>query len=357
MRMPVMNGLRWAAQRLHRRPVPSSLILLYHRVADVQPDPWSLCVTPRHFAEQLEILRQYGRPMQLWQLAQALADGNLPRRSVVVTFDDGYADNLSYAKPILERYEIPATVFLITGHIGHAREFWWDELERLLLQPGTLPEELALRINGRTYQWQLGEAAQYCEEEARHHQHWIAWGEDDPTLRHSLYRALWKLLQPLPQGARRTVLDELLAWGGIEPMSRPTHRSLSLVETCALAHGSLIEVGAHTVTHSLLSTLPRATQRDEVERSKSCLEEILGHPIASFSYPYGQRCDYTQETVAVVRQAGFACACSNFAGLVGRGSDRFQLPRVNVQDCDGEAFARQLSSWFGGQTTSELMRS
>jgi peptidoglycan/xylan/chitin deacetylase (PgdA/CDA1 family) len=348
MRIPAIDGLRLAAQRLRRRYVPSGLILLYHRIADVRPDPWSLCVTPRHFAEQLETLRQYGRPMQLRQLAQALADGNIPRRSVVVTFDDGYADNLYHAKPTLERYEIPTTVFLITGHIGHTREFWWDELERLLLQPGTLPEALALRINGHVYQCQLGEAAQYSEEDVRHHQHWIAWGEDDPTPRHALYRALWKLLQPLPEGARRTVLDELLAWSGAEPVSRPTHRSLSLAETCALAHGDLIEVGAHTVTHSSLSALPMAAQRDEVERSKACLEAVLGHPITSFSYPYGKQCDYTQETVAIVRQAGFACACSNFAGVVGRGTDRFQLPRVNVQDCDGETFARQLLSWFGG---------
>src|SRR4030095_9899601 len=92
MRIPAMNGLRLAAQRLRRRYVPSTLILLYHRIADVQPDPWSLCVTPRHFAEQLETLRQYSRPMQLRQLIRALADGHLPRRSVVITFGDGQAD-------------------------------------------------------------------------------------------------------------------------------------------------------------------------------------------------------------------------------------------------------------------------
>jgi peptidoglycan/xylan/chitin deacetylase (PgdA/CDA1 family) len=348
MRLPAIDGLRLVAQRLRSRYVPSALILLYHRVAEVRPDPWSLCVTPDHFAAQMEILRQYARPMQLRQLPQALADGHLPRRSVVVTFDDGYADNLSLAKPLLERYEIPATVFLITGHIGQAREFWWDELERLLLQPGTLPEALALRINGRAYQWQLGEAAQYSAEEARHHQHWLAWGEGAPTPRHALYGALWKLLQRRPEGARRTVLDALLAWAGAEPVGRPTHRSLSLAETCSLAHGNLIEVGAHTVTHSALAALPVAAQRHEVERSKACLEEVLGQAITSFSYPYGQRCDYTPATVAIVQQAGFACACSNFAGVVGRGTDRFQLPRVNVQDCDGETFARQLSSWFGG---------
>jgi peptidoglycan/xylan/chitin deacetylase (PgdA/CDA1 family) len=80
---------------------------------------------------------------------------------VVITFDDGYADNLHNAKPLLERYDIPATVFVTTGHIGHEREFWGDELDRLLLQPSTLPELLGLSINGSPYQWELGEVAHY----------------------------------------------------------------------------------------------------------------------------------------------------------------------------------------------------
>jgi peptidoglycan/xylan/chitin deacetylase (PgdA/CDA1 family) len=83
---------------------------------------------------------------------------------VVVTFDDGYADNLHHAKPLLERYGIPATVFVTSDYIGQEHEFWGDKLERLLLQPGALPQTLQLQVNGTAYQWSLGEAAYFSEE-------------------------------------------------------------------------------------------------------------------------------------------------------------------------------------------------
>ena len=73
----------------------------------------------------------------------AVSGGDVPSAGVVVTFDDGYADNFHNAKPLLERYEIPATVFVTTGYLQDQREFWWDELERILLQPGTLPRFFA----------------------------------------------------------------------------------------------------------------------------------------------------------------------------------------------------------------------
>jgi peptidoglycan/xylan/chitin deacetylase (PgdA/CDA1 family) len=275
-------------------------------------------------------------------LAQGLQDGELPDRSVVVTFDDGYADNLHIAKPLLERYGIPATVFLTTGYIGHERGFWWDELDRLLLQPGTLPESLYLNVNESTYQRELGEAARYSEDAARRYRNWRAW-EDAPTARHSLYFSLWELLRPLAEGERRQVLDELLAWAGTESANGPTYRPLSLEEAVDLAQGELVEVGAHTVTHPFLSTLSVASQRDEILESKARLEEILNRPVTSFSYPYGSR---SAETVAIVREARFSCACSTRADLVRPSTRRFRLPRVHVPDWDREEFTERLSRWF-----------
>jgi peptidoglycan/xylan/chitin deacetylase (PgdA/CDA1 family) len=342
-----IGRLRQTAQWFKNRSGRRALILLYHRVADLRSDPWSLGVTPSHFAEHLEVLQRYAYPMELRQLSQGLLNGNLPDRSVLVTFDDGYADNLHNAKPVLERYNVPATFFLTTGYIGHEREFWWDELDRLLLQPGTLPETLCLSVNGSTYRWMLGKAAYYDEGSFRRYQRWRAW-EDAPSSRHSLYASLYELLYPLMEGERRKVLNELLLWADAKPMVRPTHRSLSLEEVFALAQGELIEVGTHTVTHPALPTLPTASQWDEISESKDRLEEILGRQVYSFAYPHGSM---SAQTVRLVREAGFTCACSCIADVTRLSSDHFRLPRIEVANWDGEMFAKRLSWWFGRLTT------
>lgn len=348
MRIRGIGGLQRAARWLKHRFEPRSLILLYHRVTDLPSDPQLLAITPQHFAEHLEVLRKHSHPMGLQQLAQSLQNGKPPDRAVIITFDDGYTDDLYHAKPMLERYDIPATVFVATGQIGQKGEFWWDELDRLLLRPGTSPPLLRLSVNGSTYQWELGEAAHYSDDAYRHHRCWNVLEKDEPSPRQWLYRSLCQLLRPLSEGERRKVLGELLAWAGAEPVGRSTHRALSPDEVFHLAEGELVEVGAHTVTHPVLSALPAAAQQAEIQRSKARLEEILGRPVTTFSYPYGSRSDYTPETVALVREAGFACACSSLADVVWRRTDRFQLPRVLVRNWDGDEFARRLGEWFRG---------
>jgi peptidoglycan/xylan/chitin deacetylase (PgdA/CDA1 family) len=280
--------------------------------------------------------------MQLHQLAQALRDGNLPRRAVVVTFDDGYADNLYTAKPLLERFEVPATIFVTTGYIGRDREFWWDELERLLLQPGTLPETLRLHIGGDFCEWKLGDTVCYSEKDYQHNGSWNV-AKVAPTIRHHLYRSLYQRLLPLPEVERRELLDELSQWAGREPRARRSHQLVSSDEVVRLSEGGVIEIGAHTVNHPVLSGLPAAVQRDEILESKAQLTGILGRRVTSFAYPYG---DYTAETAAIVHEAGFESACSTFAGTVGRGTSHFELPRVLVRDCTADAFDRQVWTFF-----------
>jgi peptidoglycan/xylan/chitin deacetylase (PgdA/CDA1 family) len=267
---------------------------------------------------------------------------------VVVTFDDGYADNLYNAKPLLERHDIPATIFLPSGLIGGEREFWWDELDRLLLQPGRLQDDrLHLHLNGTTHQWELDDAVSYSREEFRHHRRWRAW-KKPPTPRHSLYKSLWELLHPMTERERWDVLNQLREWAGAQPAPRTSHRVLSIGEVSALAREDLIEIGAHTVTHPTLSALPAETQRSEILQSKADLEEIVGHPVSTFAYPFGRHSDYNSRSVALVAHSGFTSACCNFPGRVELSSDRFQLPRLLVQNWDADEFAARLSWWLHG---------
>jgi peptidoglycan/xylan/chitin deacetylase (PgdA/CDA1 family) len=100
------------------------------------------------------------------------------------------------------------------------------------------------------------------------------------------------------------------------------------------------------MTHPVLSTLNRNEQQKEIAGSKKRLEEIIGHEITSFAYPYGTRADYDQTSIDVVRETGFQRACSNFGGALHKSTDPFQLPRFLVRDYGGEEFQINLREWL-----------
>jgi peptidoglycan/xylan/chitin deacetylase (PgdA/CDA1 family) len=346
MKIRGLGRLQRIARRISNRFVSRAIILLYHRVADLPLDPQLLCVNQRNFAEHLEVVREQGQAIQIRALGQSLQRTNRGQCSVIVTFDDGYADNLHNAKPLLEKYNVPATVFVTAGCVGSTREFWYDDLERIFLCPGALPEVLQFNVNGSRRQWELGPAAEYDNETYRTYRGWNVGRKENPTLRHFLYRFFFELLRPLPDVERQNRLDYLRQWAGMDAIQRPTHRTLSADELLRLADGGLIEIGAHTVTHPVLAAIPLGMQKEEIYQSKTRLERILTCPVTSFAYPFGGRSHYTDETVAVVRESGFESACSTSAGVVCRGTDRWQLPRFVVRDWDGNQFARYLKGWI-----------
>ncbi|AFZ13623.1 polysaccharide deacetylase [Crinalium epipsammum PCC 9333] len=344
MKIPGRSKLRRSLHKLQKRFAPKALILMYHRVGEVDIDPWALCVTPENFAEHLEVLQKDYHPLSLTELVKAHQGGKLPNRSVAITFDDGYADNLHQAKPLLNRYGIPATVFVSTGYLGQQREFWWDELERLVLAPGQLPEKLSLKINGKTHELELGTARNYTQQDYKGDRTAKA-HKSIPGSRMFFYYELWQLLRPLPENERLQALEDIRIWADAKPTARHSHRSLLPEEVSLLGDGELVEIGAHTVTHPFLSEQPTALQADEIQGSKTQLEEMLNRPVTTFSYPFG---NYTTETVELARNAGFSCACSTVEDTVWTQSQRFQLPRFGAENWNGEEFAKQLSRWFHG---------
>jgi len=323
----------------------TSLILMYHRVTKLYIDPWQLSVSPRHFAEHLDVLQRTVRTLRLDHFATAFLGRKVPKRSVVITFDDGYADNLTTAKPLLERFCIPATFFISTACIEGQREFWWDELERLILHPLKLPDYLQINIHGKRHEWDLSDDTTRIEDRRLKHRSWRPW-EEAPSIRHKIYYVLWQLLKPLANNERLHLLDQLQEWTGTPALIRSTHRLLRPEDIHLLAHGDLIEIGAHTATHASLPSHALNYQRKEIDESKRYLENLLNNCLTSFAYPYG---DYTPETTALVRDAGFSCACSTHAGGVSWNTGRYQLPRLQVSDCDGEMFEKQLLTWLANQ--------
>lgn len=321
-----------AGKRLERLVQARALVLVYHRITEGQPDPWALNVTTEHFCEHLDVLRTRLRPLALTDLERHLRRGTIPRRGVVVTFDDGYADNLYNGAPALERAGVPATIFVTTGQLLAPRGFWWDDLELIILRTPQLPESLELTIAGRRYSFDVaaGDTAAATSTTALD--------------RAALYQRLWAVLRELDATRRPQALQHLRAWATTAgAVAETAHPPLSVGELHALAKSPLIDIGAHTVNHPSLPALPLDVQRQEIHASKRQLEDIIGKPVTHFAYPHGT---YTAETVDVVREAGYATASSSMQAAVVRSSDRYQLPRIPVLDWDGEQLAREISRWI-----------
>jgi peptidoglycan/xylan/chitin deacetylase (PgdA/CDA1 family) len=309
---------RWLRSRWQSR----GLILLYHRVAEAVVDPFGICVSPAHFEAQMAALSTFTTPVRLAELVDGASRGCLPDRAVAVTFDDGYADNLAVALPILERYQIPATVFVVAGQLGG--QFWWDVVSWAILTPARLPSNtLTLVIDGHIREWQP---------------------IDSPNGRRQLLGELHRMLRPISAHMRDTILTDLLSWIGNESVNGVA-RSLTRQEVIYLGDSQMISIGAHTMTHPPLARLTPFQQREEIEQSKTKLESLLNKPVTQFSYPYGMPADYSVETADLVQKAGFHCACTNIIDVVRAQSDLFQLPRFWVYDWGADQFMRRIEFW------------
>lgn len=329
-----ISRLRWpvdfrqrAALRLVHGATTDALVLLYHRVAEPELDPQLLSVSPEHFAEHLEVLTGHGPLLPLTGIRGA-------RAGFAVTFDDGYADNLVAAE-LLAAAGVPATVFVVAGLLGQSP--WWDELSRLVLLSPMLPPVIELEIGGRRHTWEVSTGGPPDRS-------WNVLSAVADGPRTALYRELFAELRPRRDGERASAISQLA--DQVDEPGDGGECILTPEELEELAQVEGMEVGAHTCTHPVLSTLPRECQRMEIVEAKRLLEEVIGSRISSFAYPFGSFADYGPETVEFVRGAGFARACINDPARLRSRADRFRLPRFLVRDWDGDEFERRLRSWL-----------
>lgn len=331
MRILGLKTLRHSARWLRSRFVSGALILGYHRIADESNDPFSMCVGRETFARHLKILRQLANPISLEDLVDGLSNGNLPERAVALTFDDGYNEVLYCAKPLLERYQIPATVFVTTDCMG--QEFWWDRLKRMLFSSHRLPQKISLLQGDGTCQWITQHSLDIPSTELTFDQ------------KKQLLFLLYEKLLPLPSEKRQNTLAQLEMMIGSASDNQAQICALTVDELLELTRGGLINVGAHSSTHPCLADLSASEQRAEIKGSKNDLEEILKLPVIGFSYPNGS---FTAETQTIVQASGFHFACASHSDVAWRPGDLFHLPRFWISHLDGTVFPRWLKWWFPG---------
>jgi peptidoglycan/xylan/chitin deacetylase (PgdA/CDA1 family) len=322
-------------------PPAGGLVLAYHRVADLDADPQRLAVSPARFAAHLDVLTTRATVMPLPAMLGRLRHDGLPPGAVAITFDDGYADALSQAAPLLAGANVPATMFLTTGSIAESREFWWDELERGLLGVNTLPVRLRLPIG----EWDLSGAQPRSPHEAGREAAWSVLDSSCPGPRHRAYLDLCRRLQAVDRATREHTLSELSSMAGHSRAPRPSHRPLRQDEVAVLAASAGITIGAHTVTHPSLAARPAAEQLQEIDGARRDLEAWIGRPVDAVAYPFGGRGDVSRDTIASARHAGMTIGCTTQAGRVDAATDPLRVPRAIVRNWTGDEFARRLAAW------------
>lgn len=329
MRIPGVKTAKTFSRWLQARILGGALILGYHRVANVTHDGYGNCVTPEHFNEQMEILHRYAHPISLSKLVEHLKNGSLLPKSVAVTFDDGYADNLYNAKPILEKYNVPATVFVCTGYAG--REFWWDELERLVMTSQARLSTMRLQVHENSFVWDQPEVSPE------------AGSTEDVSIRRKFRHAFYNFLLSLDIEDLNDAMNTIRNWAESSSDKTISARSMSRDEIQQIADGGLVEIGAHTRFHPMLPQLSWERQKEEIVSSKQDLEETLGRRVDGFAYPNGRA---TDDAWRIVREAGFAFACTSLHDVIRPASDLYQLTRFWQRDVDGDKFLSGMRSWM-----------
>ena len=278
-------------------------ILIFHRVL-AQPDPlFPELPDAIAFEERMRWVREWFHVLPLARAVEQLYAGTLPSRALSITFDDGYADNVELAAPILRRLGLTASFFIATGYLGGGC-MWNDRVIEAIR--GFAGPEIDLTRLGL----------------ARH-----ALGTHEERA-----RAIGKLLgsiKHLEAAQRQSMTDRIVeaAGAGAPPALMMQPRQLRRLREMGMS------VGAHTVTHPILSRLPEDAAFAEMRDSRRVLEDILREPVRLFAYPNGvPGDDYDAQHVRMARECGFSAAVSTAWGAASARSDRFQLPRFSPWD-------------------------
>jgi peptidoglycan/xylan/chitin deacetylase (PgdA/CDA1 family) len=294
-----------------------TLILCYHRVAEGVEDPFHLCVRPGNFVAHLEEMSRSREPSTL---AEVSVPSRRPR--VVVTFDDGYRDNLTNALPIAESKGVPITFFVTSGILGNRNGFWWDRLGTLLRARPAHVRELDLPVGGRNIRLPVGSSG----------------------IRADLGSVRRHLL-PLRVTEIERALDAVAEQWQVDSAPPPDAGTLTPEDLRQLAASDTATIGAHTVDHVRLQARTAREQEDTISGSKGQLEQSIGRAVSHFAYPFGGRNDFDDRSVDAVRSAGFDTACTTLPGTARSSTDPYRLPRRLVMDWGRLRFRVQMQRW------------
>lgn len=322
MRIPGKKAMALAFRPVQSFVAPGGLVLGYHRVSDSGWDPLRLAISRDNFKNQLEYIAERYTPVSLNSLLESQRSGQDLKGRIAITFDDGDNDFVANALPELVRLNIPVTIFVTTGYEG--KPFWWDEVCHALRASNHSADRLVIDFgpaSGRVVLENLG----------------------DEKIAYNAARRICDKLPFVDPVRRSDIIAQIREASGNEFIEGRIPRALTHRQLADIATYPFAEIAAHSVTHPMLAELDAADQRREIQGSKAELE-ALGYPILGFSYPNGS---YTPESVDIVKESGYAYACTSRQAITRRGTDRYALPRIWVPDIGERSFRFWLSTWTG----------
>jgi len=259
------------------------------------------------FEKHLKLFTKYCTPVSLEDIA---SNRKLPPNPVVLTFDDGYQNNYAYAYPLLKKYRVPATIFVTSGFVDKTNFLWTDRLEYIV--DHTAQKNIEISWENEKLVFNMN-----------------AFNEKTDTL-----LTIKKYLKNLPETKKQLFIDRIQEafeveynWDTVPTLLQP----LNWDEIREMRQSGLVSIGAHTVTHPILSKCTYEEQREELTRSQRRIADELGEECTLFAYPNGQMTDYNQDTIGLLKELGFLCAVTTIFGYLDNNHrDDLQLNRFGV---------------------------
>ncbi|MFQ5603845.1 MAG: polysaccharide deacetylase family protein [bacterium] len=296
-------------------------VLTYHRVAELQAgphlNPGLISATPALFAQQMMFLKENFQVIAMADLLQSVRNGcPLPKRAVLITFDDAYRDFGENAWPVLKKWRLPVTVFVPTAYPDRPENrFWWDQLHQAIMHSQRQCLQLA----------ELGDIPLASSEQRRQG-----------------LKCVQTWIKNKPHTAAMALVDEIYQQAEIakNPAS-PVHRWEELRKLASDG----VTLGAHTRTHPILTRLPLQAAREEIIQSQNDLKKEIGSVLPIFSYPDGGHHD---GIVNILKEEGFLLGFNGPAGHNDLSTaDLFRIRRINITPRSTElVFRLRLTRWF-----------